>query len=104
RDENGANHDFGLIQDLKLKPGETYSYNQSRSLPKEGEYTFFIARHDGTSWQTPPFGNLGNDTNTVLTKHVMNAPSVIEGLGGLYDTKFHKNQPIEATFKMRNNS
>jgi hypothetical protein len=54
RDSKGAQYDFPAnAYNTTLQPGQTYTYNQSRTLPTASTYHIWIAnKRDGIAWNT----------------------------------------------------
>jgi len=50
RDPSGANVDFPTVGPVKLQPGESYVYAQTRALAGPGSYSFWPVLFDGTTW------------------------------------------------------
>ena len=105
RSPSNKNVDFDYVDNLSLNPGQSYVYSKTRPFSgEEGNYSFFIARYDGTNWHYPPFGNFGQPHNGEVTKRITKSPIMSEQLSLSTSGGIHNSQSVTASFKITNPS
>jgi hypothetical protein len=77
RDQANANRDFPASPAVTLQPGQSYTYQQSRTLAA-GTYTAWPAYYDGTTWR-----ELGNHTSFAVATGTPSTDPVLVGAGDI---------------------
>ena len=102
RDGSGKNHDFPSSGELALNPGQEYTYSKTRTLPKTGKYTFWLASYrDNHGWSaTYPVNEA-----TGMTRQISAALKESVTLTSSVDTSpltGNIGQAVTTTFKIKN--
>ncbi len=100
RDPSGQNTDFGIVNDVNIPAGGTYSYSQKRTFAKTGNYSFFIANWNGV-WTRDYPHSLNASIIRQLSVAMLDNPLVSAGIT-LSPTTPVINQPVTATMTIRN--
>jgi|GEM_PF-3213051 len=104
RDSSGNQSDFASISDVSIRANQTFTYKSSRTIEGEGQFDFYVARYHNEGWIRPQtFIDLGNNASTNETYTLIKAPQLVQPLE-LSESNIHQNQPLTATFSIRNNS
>jgi hypothetical protein len=107
--DTNLSYEFEAKDNLVLKPGERYKYEETRDgaygLSTEGNYSFYIDRKVGSSWYSPPFSdfNYTYASATKVTRTITHLPDINTSLQ-LDKSSVHVNEPVTATFTARNRS
>ncbi len=103
RDQNGVNFDFGS-QNIVLDPWQTYTYQATRTLNAESQYTFKILNYRSAyGWSETFPGSIDPAYPRSVTSVVQTMPTVSNG--PLFDnTNLHVGQSTTLRMSITNNS
>jgi len=103
RDQNNVNFDFGS-QQIVLEPWQQYTYEATRNLGAEGQYTFSIINYRSAfGWSSNYPETIGGGTRIVSNAIVQKMPTIT--LGPVIDNvNLHVNQQTVLRFRVKNNS
>lgn len=98
-----SQYSFPSDTDVSVKPGATYTYKKSLLIPAEGEYRLSVARNYNGNWLSPVFEDYGHKEPIEKTIQLAKSPTITSSLE-LNKDSVHVNEPITATFSVKNNS
>ncbi len=103
RHSDGTQYDFGSTPDnLVIQPGATYTYSQSRSLPKTGSYTLKLMNFRAVErWSANFPRNIDSSISRDVNIQVKQSVTVTEGLE-LSSSSSYKGDDVTATFQLQN--
>ncbi len=100
---SGDQYLFWAKDNLVLKPGERYKYQQTIVIDREGDYTFLIDRKVGSTWYPVPFSDFNYVGQTSVNRSITHKPTLSNSLQ--FDkTSVHVNELVTASFGITNNS